>query len=634
MFRLIFLLLACLSLLFGQASAGELFSDSSNRNLFGDASREQFLPVNQAFQASTWRDESRVYVGFRNAEGYYLYRHQFALESRDDGVKLGDISLPPGEFKQDEFLGEVHVFYGQVVLSAPIDNSRAASVHDTPIPIRVTFQGCADAGLCYPPEHLQLTALPGSPPADFANARPVGAETSAGTVESRAPMASPASSASPKQLPLSEDGRFRSLLDTGHLPVMLGLFFLAGLGLTFTPCVLPMIPILSSIIVGQRASRRRAFMLSASYVAGMSVTYALVGILMGLFGAGLNLQARLQSPWILIPFALLFVAFALAMFGAFNLRLPARLATRVDGWQARLQRSGPLGLAAAGALSVLVVSPCVSAPLAGALMFISTTGQAGVGAGALFVMALGMGVPLMLVGTLGSTLLPHAGAWMNGVKSAFGVLLLAVAIWLVERLLPGPSVLLLWGALAIGTALALGALTLHPPQGWPRVRQAGGIMLLIWGIALVWGAAHGAHDPLRPLAGVATSSHTATPTKPAFTAVTTSAELDAQLALAGERPVFVDVSADWCISCKLMERDVFPAPEVADRLDSFVLIRADVTDNTPDSRALLARFGLFGPPSLLFFHRGKELESARIQGEIQREALAKHLDQVLNTFDT
>ncbi|MHB0774398.1 protein-disulfide reductase DsbD [Halomonas sp. WWR20] len=620
MFRLIVLLLICLAPLPGQSFASDLFANSPNRNLFSDSSREQFLPVDQAFQASTWHDNERVYVGFRNAEGYYLYRHQFALESRDANVVLGDISLPPGEFKQDQFLGEVHVFYHQVVISAPIESSPPPSaIADGPVPIRVTFQGCADAGLCYPPEHLQLTALPGSPPAEFS-----------------APPTPPANSltASSASLPppLSEDSQFRSLLGNANLPAMLGLFFLAGLGLTFTPCVLPMIPILSSIIVGQRASRLRALTLSVSYVVGMAVTYALVGTLMGLFGAGLNLQARLQSPWVLIPFALLFVGFALAMFGAFNLRLPGRLATQLDNWQARLQRSGPVGLAAAGALSVLVVSPCVSAPLAGALMFISTTGQASVGASALIALALGMGVPLILVGTLGPTLLPRAGAWMNGVKYAFGVLLLAVALWLIERLLPGPLSLLLWGALAIGTALALGALTLHQPNGWPRVRQGAGITLLVWGIALVWGAAAGAHDPLRPLAG---SGQRATSTPDlAFTTVTTLKALDAQLAQAGERPVFVDVSADWCISCKLMERDVFPAPHVAERLQPFVLIRADVTDNTSASQALLSRFGLFGPPSLLFFRQGQELETARIQGEIQRDALAKHLEQVLNTFDT
>lgn len=586
----------------------------------GKIGNDHFLPVNEAFQASAWHNDETLYVGFENAEGYYLYRHQFSVESLDDRFELGTPRLPAGQYKVDEFLGEVHVFYDRVVMAVPFDTRDNEPLPSDGLEFALTFQGCADAGLCYPPERLTLTALPGSPPSVF-------------TVNGENGQSTGVYGESAQSLPsLSEDGQFRALLEGASPAVMLGLFFLAGLGLTFTPCVLPMIPILSSIIVGQNAGRARALGLSASYVMGMALTYTLVGILMGLFGAGLNLQARMQSPWVLVPFAILFMLFALAMFGAFELRLSSSLANRIDTWQTRLQRSGPAGLALAGALSVVVVSPCVSAPLAGALVFISTTGNAMMGGAALLALALGMGIPLLLVGTFGTTLLPKTGNWMNGIKAAFGILLLGIAIWMVERLLPGPVALLLWAGLALGSALALGALTTNQPYGWARARQAGGILLLAWGIALVLGAARGNENPFRPLAGLGGAS--APIEELEFASVTTLAQLDEQLRLAIQRgqPVFVDFSADWCISCKIMERDVFPV--VAEQLGDYHRIRADVTQSNDDSRALLDRFNLFGPPSLLFFVSGAELRQARIQGEVDANSLTAHLQRLEQHFAT
>ncbi|HSH56684.1 MAG TPA: protein-disulfide reductase DsbD, partial [Halomonas sp.] len=470
-------LTALLLLLLPIAAQGQWFSNDDS----------EFLPVLEAFQPSAWHDGETLYIGMEAAEGHYLYRHQFAVES--DAAALGEPEIPEGTFTSDEFLGDVYVFRDSVVFEVPLEE-KASGV----IPVTVTFQGCADAGLCYPPEHVDLDAAEQQAPAAFAgwqasNAGSGSVEDGGGNATSTAPTA-----------PQSEDGRFQALMVEASLPLALGVFFVAGLGLTFTPCVLPMVPILSSIIVGQNPSRPRAFALSASYVGGMALTYALVGVLMGLFGAGLNLQAQLQSAPVLITFAILFTVFALAMFGAFDLRLSPRLTGRIDSWQARAQQSGPAGLALAGALSVLVVSPCVSAPLAGALVFISTTGDALLGGAALLALGLGMGVPLLLVGTFGTTLLPRSGAWMNGVKVAFGILLLGVAIWLVERLLPATLVLLLWAGLAVGTAVALGAMSTNLPQGWARARQALGLLLLAWGVALVLGAASGASDPLRPLA--------------------------------------------------------------------------------------------------------------------------------------
>ncbi|MDR5867090.1 protein-disulfide reductase DsbD [Halomonas koreensis] len=572
---------------------------------FGDDGAD-FLPVNEAFQPSAWHDGETLVVGFENAEGYYLYRHRFALASDAAGVTLGEPRLPAGEAKTDQFLGEVRVFYDRTVFTVPLEGEATG-----PLPLTLTFQGCADAGLCYPPETVALEAPEGPAPAAFADLA-AGERT---TVSSE-----PAATGAPR----SEDGRFSALMRDASVPWVLGLFFLAGLGLTFTPCVLPMVPILSSIIVGQQPGRPRALALSASYVAGMALTYATVGVLMGLFGAGLNLQARLQSAPVLIGFAGLFTVFALALFGAFEMRLAPGLATRIDAWQARAQRSGPAGLAVAGALSVLVVSPCVSAPLAGALVFISSTGDALMGGAALLALALGMGVPLLLVGTFGPSLLPRTGAWMGGVKAAFGVLMLGIAVWLIERLIPAPAALLLWAALAIGTALALGALTWNQPQGWPRVRQAAGILLLVWGVSLVIGASRGGQDPLRPLAGPPPSATPGSDAAADARRVTSLRGLDTALAET-TRPAFVNVTADWCISCKVMEREVFPDPAVAEALDDFTRIEVDVTDSGPASRTLLERYALFGPPSLLFFDDGRELRDARIQGEVNADGLARHL---------
>nr|WP_284046916.1 protein-disulfide reductase DsbD [Halomonas llamarensis] len=574
-----------------------------------------FLPVMEAFQPSAWHDGETLFIGMEVADDYYLYRHQFSVESQAEGVELQDPNLPEGTFTTDEFLGDVYIFRQRVVFGVPFEPA-----HSGPLAIQLTFQGCADAGLCYPPERTTLQAMESEAPPAFADWD---------DTETTAPSApdADADTASRFDGPQSDDRRFTTLLNEASLPLALGLFFIAGLGLTFTPCVLPMIPILSSIVVGQNPTKPRAFVLSASYVLGMSATYALVGILMGLFGAGLNLQAHLQSAPVLLVFALLFTLFALAMFGAFDMRLSPRLTSRVDAWQARAQQSGPLGLAVAGALSVLVVSPCVTAPLAGALVFISSTGDAALGGAVLFALGLGMGIPLLLVGTFGATLLPRSGAWMNGIKIAFGILLLGVAIWMIERLVPATVALLLWAALAIGAALTLGALQLNQPQGWARVRQTLGILLLAWGLALVIGAAQGGTNPLRPLQFTSSNTNTGNEQTLAFQKVDRLSDLDAALNVAADQgqPAFVHFTADWCISCKQMEREVYPSPGVARALKAYTLIKADVTQTDEQSRTLLEHYGLFGPPSLLFFHQGEEILDARIQGEVNADELEQHL---------
>ncbi|MFG6666476.1 protein-disulfide reductase DsbD [Halomonas sp. HNIBRBA4712] len=584
---------------------------------FSSEGQSDFLPVLEAFQSQAWHDGENVYVGVDIAPGYYLYRHQLGLEGAgDEPAVLGEPVIAPGEPYSDEFMGDVHVFRDQLVFEAPFEAAQTG-----PVTLDVRFQGCADAGLCYPPEQITLSAAQTSPPAAFAGWQGA-AQAQSTTPQVRQEPSSDEAFDAPK----SEDGRFSALISEASLPVALGLFLLAGIGLTFTPCVLPMLPILSSIIVGQNPTRPRAFALSASYVLGMASTYALVGVLMGLFGAGLNLQARLQSAPVLIGFALLFVLFGVAMLGAFNLRLSPRLAQHVERWQTRAQQSGPLGLALAGALSVLVVSPCVTAPLAGALVFISSTGDAWMGALVLFALGLGMGLPLLLVGTFGTTLLPRSGAWMNGVKVAFGLLLFGVAIWMIERLIAAPVALLLWAALAIATALMLGALSLDT-RGWARARQTLGLLLLAWGVALVLGAAQGGSDPLRPLAGsTLTQSASERLPSPTFETVHGLDELEGALARNDASLAFVHFTADWCISCKVMEREVYPDPRVVEAMSDMALIEVDVTDTNADSRAALEAFGLFGPPSLLFFEHGNEIRQARIQGEIDAKNLAEHLN--------
>ncbi len=618
--------------------------------------QSDFLPVREAFQPSAWHNGDTLYIGVKATEGYYLYRHQFAVKSQTPNVTLGEPDIPPGTFTTDEFLGDVYTFRNRVVFQVPLSDP-----HSGPFSLELTFQGCADAGLCYPPERMTLEASESEAPAAFAGAQ--NASTAAGNTTPEAAFSEPGSAeparseantskaGNPQQDgtaqntttnngpagsdfngPQSEDHRFASLLSEASLPLALGLFFIAGLGLTFTPCVLPMLPIMSSIIVGQNPTRPRAFVLSTSYVLGMALTYALVGVLMGLFGAGLNLQAHLQSAPVLITFAVLFTLFALAMFGAFEMRLSPRISTKVDAWQNRAQQSGPLGLAVAGALSVLVVSPCVTAPLAGAMVFISSTGDGVIGGSVLFALGLGMGVPLLLVGTFGTTLLPRSGAWMNGVKIAFGLLLLGVAIWMIERLVAAPIAMMLWAALAVGAALTLGALQFNQPQGWGRTRQALGILLLTWGIALLLGAAQGNGNPLRPLQNIqhAASGSAATPATPEFTRVDTLAGLETELerASAQDKPAFVDFTAEWCISCKIMEREVYPDPRVAQALSDYALIQADVTETDDDTRELLQAYGLFGPPSLLFFAQGEEISQARIQGEVDAQQFSAHLERL------
>ncbi|MBB2898856.1 protein-disulfide reductase DsbD [Pseudomonas sp. AS2.8] len=548
--------------------------------LDGQRPSQQFLPVDQAFRLEQRRDaEGRPQVRFTIAEGYYLYRQRFAFDA-DPGLLTAPVALPPGEPKHDEWFGDVQVYHAGVDIPLPLAPDRGGQ-------IRVTYQGCADRGLCYPPETRTL---------DIAG-------------PAAAAAASPAvTAATPDQV-----GWNRILLA-----------FLAGLGLTFTPCVLPMLPIVSAVVLAGKARPGRGLLLALAYVVPMALSFAALGALMGVFGASLNLQAQLQSAWVLIPFAALFALFALAMFGLFELRLPAALRERLEQL-ASGTRGGSLGGAATlGVLSSLIVSPCVSAPLAGLLLYISSTADWLGGGLALFALGLGMGAPLILIAAGGGALLPRSGAWLVGMRNAFGVLLLAVALWLLERLLPGPLALAAWGLLAAGVGLFLGALDFVPKPPRQRLAQLAGLALVVYGAAAGIGALRGASDPLRPL------GDSAVPAVAARAEVMRSLSDPAALAssLGSGRPLLVDVYADWCISCKLIEREVFGNPEIQAQLRDFTLIRFDMTQSSREQRQWLEQHGLFGPPAILFYDAGgREQAKARIVGEIDAAGFLARLDE-------
>jgi len=596
---------------------------------------DDFLPVEEAFVFSTEiADDGAVVAHWEMPDGYYLYRHRFEFDVRENAgssespVVLGDAQIAAGKRKVDEYFGEVEVYYHQAEARLPVVGGEGL------VEVGIGYQGCADAGLCYPPEFvwvpMQLSAAdgPGSSGTGIAALSP--------------PAAASAGSARTSSVPATEEQVLAGMLSDGSLMMSLLLFFLGGIALAFTPCVLPMVPILSSIIVGQseQITRRRAFSLSLAYVLGMAVTYAFVGVLVGLFGASLNLQAALQSPPVLVAFAIVFVALSFSMFGFYELQLPQSWQNRLNSLGDRVGGGKHLSVLVMGSISSLVVSPCVSAPLAGALIYISATGDAVLGGSALLALGLGMGVPLLIIGSSGGHLLPRAGAWMNSVKAVFGVLLLGVAVWLLERVVAPSLTLALWAMLAIGAGVYLGAMDFSPRQGWGQLWKASGAVSFIYGVLLLVGAASGAENPLRPLqqfgiAGIGVQAGTdpsARDQELHWYAVADLNELRTQIRDAGATgsPVLLDLYADWCISCKVMEREVFPQPAVASRLQQFRLLRADVTENDAADKALLEEFGLFGPPSLVFFAEdGREMTEVRIQGEVDADALAAHLGAVL-----
>lgn len=562
-----------------------------------------------------------IEVRYVIARGYYMYRDKFRFTLEPATSARGEPRLPPGTIKKDEFFGEVAVYRDEVRILLPVAPDPQAGR----VVLTAVSQGCADVGVCYVPVEqkaelrLAAGAAAGDAGGDGALSRLI-----SGT---RGPAAA---GAPPAQ---GEDALIAELF-RGETWLLIASFFGFGLLLSFTPCVLPMVPILSGIIVGRghHLTRSHGLLLSAAYVLGMAITYALAGVAAGFSGA--LLSAALQNPWVLGGFALVFVALALSMFGLYELQLPSALQTRLAGASSRLHGGHVAGVFVMGMLSALIVGPCVAAPLAGALLYISQSGDAVLGGSALFAMALGMGVPLLAIGASAGALVPKAGPWMESVKRFFGVLLLAVAIYLVSPVIPMAMQMLAWAALLILTGVYLRAIDPLPPsaRGFARVSKGVGIVALVAGMAYVIGALSGSRDLLQPLSGLRDAAATsAAGPAVSFQRVASIAELDAAVAASAGKTVMLDFYADWCVSCKEMERYTFTDPAVQSRLAGMIKLQADVTAGTPDHQALLRRFRLFGPPGIVFFDpAGREIQGLRVIGFMPANKFSTVLDQALS----
>ncbi|QYF94795.1 protein-disulfide reductase DsbD [Massilia sp. PAMC28688] len=542
------------------------------------AAAEDYLEPDVAFKFSArMMDPQTVAISYDIADGYYMYRERFKF--RAEGAILGEPKIPAGKVKYDEtFQKDVETHRGRVTITIPVQASGMFT-------LVATSQGCADAGLCYAPQD--------------ASARLVGA---AGT----GAMSTPGSAvlASDSAVPTSDLSGIAAILGGGKLLVIVPAFILLGLGLSFTPCVLPMVPILASIIVGEgaQAKRGRGFVLAVSYSLGMAVVYTALGIAAGLIGEGLS--ATLQNPWVLGVVALLIVAMALSMFNVYQLQLPASLQSRLVEFSTRQRAGKLLGVFIMGAVSALIVGPCVAAPLAGALVYISQTRDVVLGGSALFAMAVGMSIPLLLVGLSAGALLPRAGAWMDSVKRFFGVLMLAMAVWLVSPVIPKALTMAAWGLLGVGYAVYLVMRSRH------AVSLAVAALFVTLGGLQLAGLVTGGRDPLSPLAHFGEQEHGLP-----FTRIKTVAQLDAALADTGGKTVMLDFYADWCVSCIEMEKLTFVDPGVKALLANTTLLQVDVTANDADDKAMLKRFKLFGPPGIILFDaNGKEIADSRVIG--------------------
>ena len=583
----------------------------------GTVSDADLLEPDDAFRVSlVARDGNTLVARFTPAPSHYLYRERIHFTLDDSpGVAITSVVLPAGETKNDPTFGETRVFHKpfEAVLSLKRDAGAPRQIH-----VKASYQGCNEkAGVCYPPIKKSFTV-------NLAAATPPGAGAGAINPADK-------NGGSPQAMAGEESDDVASALQSGRFWLIIGVFFAAGLALAFTPCVLPMIHILSGIIAGQGASvtRRRGFLLAAAYVMGMAITYTLAGVAAGLSGS--LLSSALQNALVLGGFAFVFVLLAVSMFGFYDLRLPAFLQNRANTLSNRLPGGRFLAVFAMGALSALIVSPCVAAPLAGALLYIGQSRDVALGGSALFALALGMGVPLLAVGFSAGTLLPKAGPWMEAVKRFFGVVLLAVAIWIVSPVLPMLVQMLAWAALFIISGIFLRAVDSLPPQasGFTRLWKGVGIISLVAGVALLVGALSGSRDLLQPLAGLRGVDQ-AGDAGLQFEPVRSVEDLNQRLKET-DRPVMLDFYADWCVSCKEMERLTYADPRVQARLGDMLILQADVTENNAQDQALLKRFGLYGPPGIIFFDaNGNELRRLRVVGYRSPEAFLPVLDRVLN----
>jgi thiol:disulfide interchange protein DsbD len=602
----------------------------------GSGSGDDFLPPDQAFRFSASADSAqRIHLSWAIAPGYYLYRDRIHVTSNAPAVQIGATEFPPGVVKQDDYFGKQVTYHNALVATVPITRASGGVV-----PLTVIYQGCAEAGLCYPPVTRTVSIqLPTA-----------GAASSGGSAASAAGTAAAGgaarSAASASTTYVSEQDRLATVIRSGNMLVMLGLFFGLGLGLAFTPCVLPMVPILSGLIAGggRQVSTGRAFALSLTYVLGMSFTYTLTGAAFA--AAGKQVQAAFQAPWIIVLFAALFVAMALSMFGFFTVQMPSFLQTRLAAASNRQQGGSFGGVAVMGALSALIVTTCVAPPLVATLVVIGQSGAIARGAAALFVMSLGMGAPLLVVGSSAGRWLPKAGAWMDTVKQAFGVMMLAVAAWVLTRIVPDKFDLLLFAVPVFAAAIVLWGIA---ARGMPKILRApagqasstalrprfghslalvAAVLMGLYGATLIVGASRGAVDPLQPLTRAAAAEGLT------FRSVSSLAQLDheVQAAAAQGHPVMLDFYADWCTSCLEMQHYTFPDPSVRAALNGAVLLRADVTANNADDQALLHQFQIYGPPTIAFYDgKGHEQRQFRVVGFMKANQFATLVRQAFTS---
>ena len=615
-----------LALLAGPAAGGLL-------DRWGGSTQDPILEADQAFQLTVSAlDPSTLEARWIIAPGYYLYRDKFRLslpDARD--IAIVGVEIPSGEPKDDPYFGRQQIFHGEAV---GIVRLRRESSNAQTVRIKADYQGCAEIGVCYPPlsqtVDVALSAIALRPPVEEGSRVKVEKPASAAPAPAPPPAPDPAGQGTERNE--AEPDRLARLLSEQRL-LAIPAFFGFGLLLAFTPCVFPMVPILSSLIAGQGSNltRNRALRLSLTYVLAMAATYTGAGVLAALLGR--NIQAWFQHPWVIGTFSGLFVLLALSMFGLYDLRLPADLQYRLVDWSNRQRGGHHAGVAVMGLLSALIVSPCVAPPLIGALTFIAVTGDVALGAAALFALGLGMGAPLLVIGASAGHWLPHAGHWMERIKAVFGVLLLTVALGLLERILPPALTMVLWATLLIVTANYMGAMQpqAHGAPAWRTLVKGLGLVLLIYGILLLVGVAAGGRDPWQPLRGIGLIAHAANQAPaPEFRRVKTVAEVDRAVRAAGGRPVMLDFYADWCASCKELERYTFTDPGVRAALAGMVILQADVTANDEIDQVLLKRFGIVGPPAILFFGPdGRERREYRLVGFLEAARFAQHLRSML-----
>jgi len=631
LFRTFSLLLLLLSQIAQPALAGNPFSSPSNDqdngiSLSGDD--DEILDPDQAFILKTWSENGRIFAEWKIADGHYMYRNKVKITAADDSnFSTSNYVIDKGEFKHDDFFGDLYVFHHQASASMAIKTPAEGITNAS---FKIKYQGCSEiSGICYPPI-TKTIALNIEPVTDVATSILEAPNTSAPSKATQAQSSAPAEH-------VSEQDEIANLLKDGSVWVSLITLFGIGLLLAFTPCVFPMIPILSSIIVGQgeKVSTGRSFSLSVAYVMGMASINTAAGVAAALTGE--SLAVMLQTPWVLVSFAGVFVILSFAMFGFYDLQMPGFIQNRLTEVSNKQKSGSLLGATIMGLLSAVVVGPCVAAPMFGVLLFISQTGDPIFGGVALFALSLGMGAPLIAIGTSAGTLLPKAGAWMDAVKAVFGVSLLAVAIYMIRSVVSDQIVLLLSATLLIVSAVYMGALDglKEAATGWNRFWKGIGIIIFLYGAALVLGAASGGDSLLTPLKGIAASSggSHAAESHLQFKQIKGLAGLNKALAeaKAQNKTVMLDFYADWCVSCKEMETLTFKDPTVKAALANSVLLQADVTANDELDKELYKHFKIVGPPAIIFYNaQGEEMKSYRVVGYMPAEKFSQHIKHAIN----